>query len=489
MDDFAYLPSLPGTPQEQVWLKERLETLTEWEGTVLTAMIFCQPPAAAADAVRHLLSVDDGAVIAANHYEKLGELQFRTLAGGLPDHGEFYDQLVERVDLYSLGLRYEEEHPGTFVGNFYAVYPKDTIPTYSRQPLIPADNSWSVKLKLASPAKPEGIWLRLPDYTGQEADAGKAGEIDVAMETLDVKSLDECDLLEARCILPEAGNLMEQYSSITELVRDGNNLGYILDGQGQGQAHWIEKFAAALEYEDCHDLKFALDISQNLHCYEWVSSDGLIDFAANHLRSCGASEELLQSCCVDLSGYAEDLLETSGYKLTADRGGYILRNTRQFLSEYRMDKPELPEETNTPQDILNATPLLTAVSFHVTPEEAEAARQSLAKSLAGRGAEGLRQLQAALEYEDCGWLSEAVEIAANLDGYDFVQMNSFQESVKRELMEMGLDEKVIDACFDFGAYAAIDHGFESIYCSDSTGLYVHKNHTMSQPERGGMSMQ
>lgn len=329
------------------------------------------------------------------------------------------------------------------------------------------------------------MWLRLPDYPDLDAADGGVREVSAAMNALRVQNLDDCTLLEARCILPEAGNLMEQYDSVTELIRDGDNLGYILDERGQGEAHWMEKFAAALEYEGCHDLRLALDISQNMHCFEWIAGDGLAEFAAGHMRSCGASEELIQSGCVDLRAYAEDLLETSGYMLTADESGYVLRNARQFVREYSAENQEPFEES--PRDILTAAPLLSAVSFHVTPEEAEAARQSLAQSLAGRDREGLRQLQAALEYEDCGRLSEAVQIAANLDGYDFVETGSFQEAAKRELLAKGLDEKML-RCFDFEAYAAIVHDFGDIY-SSSTGLYVHRKAAMSPPERGGMTMQ
>ena len=194
------------------------------------------------------------------------------------------------------------------------------------------DGSWSVKLKLASTADPEGVWLRLPDYA-LDTDYG-VGEIDLLLYELRVNDLNECTLLEARCILPEAGDLMQQYSSVTELVRDGDNLGYVLDEQGQGEPHWLEKFAAALEYEDCRTLKFALDIAQNLHCYEWVPRDGIKEFAADHLRSCGVPDELIQSGDIDLKAYAEDLLETSGYMEANDESGYLIRNAQEFVREY-----------------------------------------------------------------------------------------------------------------------------------------------------------
>ena len=164
--------------------------------------------------------------------------------------------------------------------------------------------------------------------------AEESNEVVLALDELRVKSLEDCTLLEARCILPEAGDLMQQYSSVTELVRDGDNLGYVLDEQGQGEPHWLEKFAAALEYEDCRTLKFALDIAQNLHCYEWVPRDGIKEFAADHLRSCGVPDELIQSGDIDLKAYAEDLLETSGYMEANDESGYLIRNAQEFVREY-----------------------------------------------------------------------------------------------------------------------------------------------------------
>ncbi len=79
---------------------------------------------------------------------------------------------------------------------------------------------------------------------------------------------------------------MEQYDSVIELVRDGGNLGFVMEEQGQGEPYWLEKFAAALEYEGCRSLKFALDISQNLHCYDWVPKRGLGDIRRRSAAGC-----------------------------------------------------------------------------------------------------------------------------------------------------------------------------------------------------------
>ena len=166
-------------------------------------------------------------------------------------------------------------------------------------------------MKVASPAVPEGVWVRLPFPNGWEDSCYQCESL--VLETLGVSEWTDCTLLEALCILPEAGKLMEQYDNVADLICDGQNLGYVLLEQGQGTEGWREKFAAALELESCRDLRLALDISQNLRCYEWIPGEGLADFAAEHLRSCHVSDELIQSGCIDLDGHAEDLLESSGY--------------------------------------------------------------------------------------------------------------------------------------------------------------------------------
>lgn len=328
MYDFKDLPALPGLAYYQAWVKERLETLSVREGYILAAVLQGAPPLDVEGAVYCLDSLKDCDICPAGSYEELGKYYFQRLKAP--------EDVLSYADLDQLGRQYEGKHPGLFIDHCYVVYPKQLIPRESWYPQL-WDEGWSVKLKLASPDVPEGVWLRLPDYDGQVLEL--SGEVTLALEELKVKALEDCTLLDVRCILPEVGDLMKQYDSITELVRDGDNLGFVLDEQGQGERHWMEKFAAALEYENCHTLKFALDISQNMHCYEWIPSDGLADFAANHLRDEGVPEELIQSGVIDLDEYAEDLLETSGYMEASGETGYLTRNGLEFVCEHSKPQP------------------------------------------------------------------------------------------------------------------------------------------------------
>lgn len=478
-EEYMNLANLPGRQGKQTWLLDKLERLSVWESRALTALTQRRPPNTAEDMVNRVLALQGCSVyLAPDGYESLGERELRRMGGSDPE------ELLPHADLYALGTRFEDQHPGLFVGNCFVAYPLEDAPVYrGRDSPLPGDDGWSVRLKLASPAVPEGVWLRLPDYRDLDADCASDGESALAKDALRVQSLNECTLLDAECVLPEAGDIKEQYDSIEDLVFDGNSLGIILDERGQGTEYWIERFAAALEYENCRKLRLALDISQNLHCYDWVSCEMLEEFALDHLRSCGVSEELIQSGSIDLTSYAEDLLENSGYMLTGDESAYVTRNAQTFSYSYSMEAetPAAPkndpaqEENILPEDILSASPPLADLAANLSPEETLSVNAALRESLSGRGPDGLRQLEAAMDFEDCASLGEAVEIAAHLDCYKFMGISICDEAARQELLNKGLDDWVIEQCFNLSAYAAISHGFDDLYTSEDTGLYVHKS--------------
>ena len=330
MYTFKELLELPGAPQERAWLEERLEMLSVWEQYVLAAVSVQCPAKNAADVINGLQNLSGYKVRLAGSDEELGRLSFQCM--------EAPEAVLPYVDLERLGRQYRDAHPGVFVGNCYVEYAAEPPRTvyFGLAPGLPEDSGWSARVKLASPAVPEGVWLRLPDFPEAEG----ASEIDLVLDALQVPDLESCTLLDARCILPEAGDLMAQYRDVQELIEDGNALGCVMDEQGQGEAHWRKRFAAALEYEDCHTLKFALDISQNLRCYDWMPLDAVKLFAHDQLYMRLVPRELLDSGCIDLTSYGEALLRNFGYTRNSGGTGFILRNTQQFLYEYSTPAPE-----------------------------------------------------------------------------------------------------------------------------------------------------
>lgn len=332
MNDFDYLARLPGEEREQTWIRERLETLSVREGIILAAAALRTEPETAVEAINCFQSLDWYEVrVGVGSYEALGSAYLRNETR-MPGSARLF------ADLGQMGRWYEDKHPGMFVGNCYVEYPKnDPQPIYQGQNSpLPEDKDWSVKLKIGSDAIPEGVWLRLPS----PSDWDEEGEITPALQELRIQHLNECTLLDAQCILPEAGNLMEQYDDAADLIYDGQELGYVLGERGQGLPTFMERYAAALELEHCRSLKLALDISQNLKCYDWVSCADLEASATGLLLDAGVSEELIRASGIDLAGYKAYLLENEGYLLTPDQGGYIRRNNEEFHHCYSTPTPE-----------------------------------------------------------------------------------------------------------------------------------------------------
>ena len=341
---------------ERQWILNRLETLSVKEQTQLAAAIISRgqlkalsekagderelavrkmDPNTARDAVNLLLALPDYEVICpAGSYEQLGEYYLRYEAGQ-PD-------LIPYANLEQIGWNYEDSHLGIFVGDCFVVLPgRESRQIYDGTNLdsLP-DTDWSLRLKLASPAVPEGVWLCLPDSTIDEK--GRMDEIRLALRELQVQTLQECSLLDVRCSLPELSIGLDEYQDLADLIYDGNDLGYVLQEQGQGEQHFLEKFRAALEYEHCHDLKLALDIASNLNCYDYCPTTETGRFGEEVLQKQGDTvfrDPVLQGS-IDLKVYGEAQLEQQGYLLNTAETGYIRRNEQEFHHERTEPQPE-----------------------------------------------------------------------------------------------------------------------------------------------------
>lgn len=317
MKTFEALNRLPSTPQEMMWLRERMETLSVKESLILSAALMGKPACDARDVINIFQTMSDYEVCyPAGSYEALGRFCLRYDA-------QLPQELGDYIDLEQLGKNYEDEHPGVFIGNCYVEYSYQGPATrYDGTNLAACvDDGWSIKLKLASKRCPDGVWLRLPDY--EDANDGRPDEMRITLDELGVKGVDECTLLEARCILPEVGDLTEQYDRVSDLVYDGQNLGFVLDERGQGMQNFMELYAGALEYEDCRTLAEALDIAENLNRYEVVPADGLREYAEQELKKQGVTLPESVTASFRYEEYAANLLEQRGFIPTRDESVYV----------------------------------------------------------------------------------------------------------------------------------------------------------------------
>ena len=319
---------LPGTAEEQEWLKEHLEVLSVKERVALTAAMVHEPPQDMAGAVNCLLALE--------WYEVRGHVDSHEALGRLFLYGQYaHKEHLPYFNLPALGRLYEEQHPGLFIGNCYVEYPRDQHAMCYDGSELPevVSEGWSVRLKLASKAVPEGVWVRLPDYDAAFRD--DPGEIELALDELGVKLIQECTLLDARCVLPCVQGLAGQYDKLNDLIDDGQELGFLLDERGQGNPNFLERFAAALEFEDCCRLNDAVCIGCNLDSYELVSVDSFLDQIKQELnREEWAKYGDAVKSCFNYTAYAAAQAERQGYQLTDDGCRFIRKR----------DSPEMEQQ-------------------------------------------------------------------------------------------------------------------------------------------------
>ena len=316
--DYNEFFHLPHTRAEGDWMEERLSTLSAKESIILAAARQRNPPETAADAINLLAGLQDYEICFPAHgYEDLGKFYLTDANLDLPE------LVLAHTDLEALGVAFEDSHPGLFVGDCYVKFPTEPqqAPYDGTNLAAIKDDDWSVKVKLASPAKPEGVWLRLPDYS--DANDGAPDEAALALRELGVQSVSKCTLADAKCIFPEAGDLMEQYDDPLELFHDGNNLGFLLDERAQGMRDFERKLAAAMEYDDCRTLKDVIGCAEEIRRFSFVMADKLEDYAKTELKKAGAPEALIDGGLFDLTGFAEDSLERSGYRLDRTESVYL----------------------------------------------------------------------------------------------------------------------------------------------------------------------
>ena len=327
--DFSGLLSLPHTDAERKWLREKLETLSPKESAVLTALLSWKEPKTAADAVNLLLNVSRCDVyFPVSGYADLGERYLKEEGVTLPEGAE------EFTDMEALGRICERKFPGQFVGDCYVLHPGQSLwEPYSAQTPESLSYGWNIRIKLASESCPEGVWIHLPDYNFVEDEL--TGEIGIALRRLGAEDIGECRILDAQCNVPGVGDIPAQYDSIEALIYDANNMGFLLEEHFQGAPDFQEKFAAALEYENCATLADAAGIGDDASSYEVVKVENLRSFAEKRLEENGVPPEMHGA--VNLDEFGVRLLLDSGFRKSRDGTLFVGRAER--LKEREVPQP------------------------------------------------------------------------------------------------------------------------------------------------------
>lgn len=316
---------LSGTTEETAFLEKRMEKLSVWESGVL-------------DGAAKMVSIQTAADLI-NLTEQLDSFDFLP---GVTDDAALGGQIalyklhepepmLPFLKLGEIGRDYRIKNDGVFTERGYVEEKVPFRTFYTGENLGGMGENWSVRLKLASESRPDGVWMKLPDYPAVE---GETGEQQVTMDALGIGEWEQAALLEAECALPGITVFEEQYDTLEHLIWVANNLGCALGEQGQGTPHFMERFLSALELEGCTRMDEALDISQNLDCYDFVPAQPLWESYGRELAvERGAIEPggpLEQY--FDFAAYAKAEIGELG--LTPCEHGYAARNGREFQYEY-----------------------------------------------------------------------------------------------------------------------------------------------------------
>ena len=104
----------------------------------------------------------------------------------------------------------------------------------------------------------------------------------------------------------------------------------------------LAKFKAALELEICNEVGFALDVAENLDCYDFdseVYSPAV--YAEDIFREAGIDPDDPAFFRFDFIGYGERQMQQAGHVQTAY--GMIIRNENPFAFKYSQIDPTQTE--------------------------------------------------------------------------------------------------------------------------------------------------
>lgn len=329
---FYLLDGMEMSKSEYEWLEQRFANMTEKESLLFTGALELEHPEVI-DRVMELanqLSCFD-LYYGAGDDESLGRFILEHLEHPSPEATPF-------LHAAQVGVAYRARDKGIFYQGHYLRKASLTVPRPEEsQFLQPVAGEYAIRVKLASRNNMDGVWVGFPD-TGEHMDAAYPDELLLGLDALQAETLQECIVLEVDCCLPQLTDISGQYDSAGELVRHAIDFGYVWAEQGQGESHWLDKWQAVLELEDCHRLDQALDYAQNLQHYAFVPRN--VDLAEYGrelaLRDGVIPKTGLLADCFDSRTYAETYMEQ--YDLSATDHGYAAWNGGELTFEY--SRPE-----------------------------------------------------------------------------------------------------------------------------------------------------
>ena len=331
---FDLLDGFDMTNSQHDWLERRFENMTVKEKLLFRGALQIEHPQTTLDVMLIANQLD--------HYDLFYG------AGDDARLGKFIMEQIQRpvsqarafLDPEKVGTADRQNGGNTFCDGHFIKVTSLIDPFLDGDPTLnPDKGDYGIRVKLASRSNMNGVWVGFPD-TGEYMDTAHPDELLLALDALEVESLTECIAVDVDCCLPQLEDILSQYGSAAELVRHAIDFGYAWAEQGQGEPRWLDKWQAVMELEDCHRLDYALDLAQNLHCYNFMPRDmELAEYGKTLAIQDGVypKDELLASC-FDTEGYANQKMKNLG--LSAAAHGYVSWNGTDIVFEYSQPPDE-----------------------------------------------------------------------------------------------------------------------------------------------------
>ncbi|OLS03558.1 hypothetical protein [Tissierella creatinophila] len=326
LDDL--INSLEKNQEELEYLQDRFKELSVKERSILEGAVELNKVNNAAD----LINITEQLYRFDYYHNVADERSLGEYVAKYKEHAR--DEALKFINTEKLGREYHEDFQGTFTNKGYVI-PRGIIKQIYDGTNIDelSKGDWAVKLKLSSKHNHEGVWVNLPDY---ERSTGELDELELALDSLGIEDVNKAKLEDVKCILPNIKDLIEQYESIEELIIDGNNLGYLLDESYDDKDFFLEHFKSAMELENCTRLDYALDISQNLDCYDYLPKTADLE---RYGRFVADRDKIVKDGTIlgdnfDYVKYAKADIEKE--ELVSCKYGFIKRNDEKF--HYQLSK-------------------------------------------------------------------------------------------------------------------------------------------------------
>lgn len=323
---------------EYDWLEQRFERMTVKEGLLFRGAMQLEQPKTVQETVQILQGLD--------HYQLLYGADDDVSLGRFVMKYIHIPKSAARgyLDPENVGAAYRESGVGTFVEGHYVerIAPDRPLPEVAPNQPISTSGEYAIRIKLISRSDTEGVWIGFPD-TEEYMDLVHPDELLLGLDALNVETLEQCIAVDVDCALPQLTDLLAQYDTAGELIRHAIEFGYVWVEQGQGEPHWLEKWQAVMELEDCHRLDLAIDLALNLHCYEFLPRGVDIEQYGMELaqKEGVLNQDPLLNQCFDSVAYAQHHI--AKYGLSTTDHGYIARNGQEIIYEFTQhgQEPEM----------------------------------------------------------------------------------------------------------------------------------------------------